>query len=97
VTQVAAVGPYAGTVTEPPALPRRFASTPLMLVVGSAVWGVVTVVLLVAYAVGGRALDIWFVTSIVGWLLGLVGYGIFRWQRAASTRGSRGAQSGLGG
>jgi hypothetical protein len=68
-----------------------------MLVVGSAVWAVVTVVLLLAYAVGGRPLDVWFATSIAGWLLGSVGYGIFRFQRAGSTRGSRGAQSGLDG
>lgn len=84
-------------VTEPPPLPRRFADTPLMLVVGSALWAVVAVVLLVVYAAGGRPLDIWFATSIAGWLLGLVGYGIFRFQRAGSTRGSRGAQSGLDG
>lgn len=90
-------GPYAGTVTEPPPLPRRFADTPLMLAVGSAIWAMVTLVLLVAYAVGARPLDVWFATGIAGWLLGLVGYGIFRWQRAASTRGSRGAQSGFNG
>lgn len=82
-------------MTEPPALPRRFADVPLMLAVGSSLWGVLSVVLLVAYLAGGRPLDIWFTTSVAGWMLGLVGYGVFRWQRAAADQGARGAQEGL--
>lgn len=82
-------------MTEPPALARRFADVPLMLAVGSGLWGALSVVLLVTYLVGGRPLDIWFTTSVAGWALGLIGYGVFRWQRAAADRGSRGAQDGL--
>lgn len=38
-----------------------------------------------------------FWTCIAGFLLGITGYGVFRWQRSASRRGSRGAWKGLAG
>jgi hypothetical protein len=40
-------------------------------------------------------LDIWFTTCVTGAVLGGIGFGIFRWQRAAARRGSRLAQRGL--
>ena len=63
--------------------------------VGTALWLVGAVALLVAYLVGGRPLDVWFTTCVTGVLLGGVGIAIFSWQRAAVRRGSRTAQEGL--
>lgn len=60
--------------------------------VGTTLWFLAWTGLLVAHLVGARPLDIWFGTTTVGWLLGLLGYALFRWQRAASRRGRRGAQ-----
>ena len=34
-------------------------------------------------------------TTLSGGLLGIIGYGVFYWQRRAARRGSRGAQQGL--
>jgi hypothetical protein len=41
---------------------------------------------------GGRPLDIWFDTTLCGWVLGVLGYSVFRWQRWAARTGRRGAQ-----
>jgi amino acid transporter len=37
----------------------------------------------------------WLWTSLAGWVLGVIGFAISAWQRAASRRGSRWAQHGL--
>lgn len=66
-----------------------------MVGAGTGLWFVAWLVLLGAHCLGGRPLDIWFGTTLVGWLLGLLGYGIFRRQRAAARRGDRTAQRGL--
>jgi hypothetical protein len=65
------------------------------VVAGSLLWLAGTVALLVAALVGLRPLDIWFTTCLAGVVLGGIGWGIHAWQRAASRRGSRTAQSGL--
>jgi hypothetical protein len=62
---------------------------------GTALWLLAAVGLLVARLVGGRPLDVWFLTCVTGVLLGGVGVAIFSWQRAAARRGSRTAQQGL--
>lgn len=79
-------------VQEPPPPPPRLLETTSVAAVGSAVWFALWVALLVAHLVIGRPLDIWFDTTLSGWLLGLVGYSIFRWQRWALRSGRRGAQ-----
>ena len=76
---------------EPPLLPRRFSDIYTVVGVGSALWLLGAVALLVS----GRPLDIWFTTCLTGLALGGVGIGIYSWQRAAARRGSRTAQQGL--
>lgn len=63
--------------------------------VGSTLWVLGALVLLGAWLVAGRPLDIAFTTCVAGAVLGGLGYGIFTWQRAAARRGARGAQQGL--
>jgi hypothetical protein len=82
-------------VISPPPLSPRLSRPAVVAVVGSVLWLVAAVVLLVAALLGVRPLDIWFTTCLAGVLLGAVGYGIFAWQRAAARRGSRTAQQGL--
>lgn len=77
-------------MVNPPSLPSRFSDMPTIVGIGSVLWAVAAVVLLLA---GRTGLE--FTTCVVGALLGGVGYGIFRWQRSAARRGSRGAQQGL--
>jgi hypothetical protein len=76
----------------PPGLPPRLTVLPPLIYVGTALWGALACVLLVlryGYDVGP---PIWLWTAIAGAVLGLVGLGVMWWQRAAATRGSRGAQ-----
>ena len=68
---------------------------PTVVGVGTALWLLGAIALLVAHLVGARPLDVWFTTCVTGVLLGGVGIGIYSWQRAASRRGSRTAQEGL--
>jgi Protein of unknown function (DUF2530) len=63
--------------------------------IGSMLWLVGAVALLVAHVVAGRPLDIWFATCVCGLVLGGIGIGIHSWQRAAARRGSRTAQEGV--
>ncbi|MHC8502967.1 DUF2530 domain-containing protein [Pseudonocardia artemisiae] len=67
----------------------------MVVAVGTLGWLAGASVLLLAYLIAGRPLDIWFTTCVAGAVLGGIGYGIFRWQRAAARRGARGAQQGL--
>ncbi|MGI5127123.1 DUF2530 domain-containing protein [Pseudonocardia sp. CA-107938] len=82
-------------MVDPPPLPARLTRITDAVAVGSALWALAAAALFVASLTGGRPLDIWFVTCLVGTALGGLGYGIFRWQRAAARRGSRTAQQGL--
>lgn len=79
----------------PPPLPRRLEEVSVVVAVGTLLWLLGVVALLVAHLVAGRPLDIWFATCVTGVLLGAIGWGIFSWQRAAARRGSRTAQRGL--
>jgi hypothetical protein len=62
---------------------------------GTALWFAAGIALLVAHLHFGRPLDDWFWACVAGSTLGLTGYVLFRWQRHAARRGSRGAQAGL--
>ncbi|MCE0767473.1 DUF2530 domain-containing protein [Pseudonocardia kujensis] len=84
-------------MVDPPPLPRSTADVTLVTAIGTLVWLLGAVGLFVAHLVAGRPLDIWFTTCVSGALLGGIGFGIFRWQRAAARRGSRLAQRGLDG
>jgi Protein of unknown function (DUF2530) len=67
----------------------------LPALVGTVLWFLASAALFVADLAGRRALDQLFWTATAGWVLGLLGYSLFRWQRSAARRGSRSAQSGL--
>ncbi len=82
-------------MVDPPSLPHRLSDMPTVVGIGSALWLLGAVVLLALWLVAGRPLDVWFATCLAGGGLGALGYGIFRWQRSAARRGSRGAQQGL--
>jgi hypothetical protein len=82
-------------VHEPPPPPPALVDTARVVGVATAVWFVVWAGLLVAHWAGARPLDIWFSTTLCGWVLGLMGYSVFRWQRWAARTGRRGAQSGV--
>jgi len=79
----------------PPPLPARFTDVHTVVGIGSMLWLVGAVALLVAHVVAGRPLDIWFTTCVCGLVLGGIGIGIHSWQRAAARRGSRTAQEGV--
>jgi hypothetical protein len=68
---------------------------PTVVGVGTALWLLGALTLLVVHLAAGRPLGIAFTTCVTGVLLGGVGIAIFSWQRAAARRGSRLAQEGL--
>ena len=80
---------------EPPPLSPRLSHVQTVAVVGTTLWLLGAAVLLAAWALTGRPLDIWFTTCVAGALLGGFGYGVYSWQRAATRRGSRSVQQGL--
>ncbi|OLT10754.1 hypothetical protein BJF78_05600 [Pseudonocardia sp. CNS-139] len=86
--------PYSRGV-HPPPLPPRLSQVRTVVVVGSVLWLLGAVALLVAALVGAHPLDIWFTTCLAGMALGGLGWCIYLSQRAAARRGSRGAQRGL--
>jgi Protein of unknown function (DUF2530) len=77
---------------EPPPLPPRLTAPVPVILVGSAVWLAVAVVLGVLAAVGARPLDLWFAVAVAGVGLGALGLGIIALQRRALRRGVKGAQ-----
>jgi hypothetical protein len=82
-------------VQDPPPPPPRLTDVTTVVAVGTGIWFLAWLGLLVAHLLAGRPLDIWFGATLCGWGLGLLGYTVFRWQRRAARRGSRGAQRGL--
>lgn len=58
---------------------------------GTALWFLGFLLVLIFDRANGTLL--W--TTLSGGVLGIIGYGVFRWQRRAARRGSRTAQSGL--
>jgi hypothetical protein len=80
---------------ELPPQPARLTDVTFVVAAITIVWFLSWVTFLILHLVAGRPIDIWFTTTLVGWLLGLLGYSVFRWQRHAARRGSRSAQRGL--
>ncbi|NUT48808.1 MAG: DUF2530 domain-containing protein [Saccharothrix sp.] len=80
----------AAPLPAPPPLPPKLTDPVPVVVVGTALWFLAAVVVLLF---GGAQIVVW--TCLAGGVLGIIGYGIFRWQRSAARRGSRTAQSGL--
>lgn len=78
------------SLPSPPALPPRLADPVPAILGGTALWLVALVVL---FLFDADALWLW--TSASGVALGIIGYGVFTWQRLAARRGSRSAQQGL--
>ncbi|MGH3560734.1 MAG: DUF2530 domain-containing protein [Mycobacterium sp.] len=76
--------------SEPPPLPAALLEVWPVIAVGAVAWLVATVA---AFLV--PALDSWRPVTVAGLGVGLLGTGIFLWQRDAVRRGARGAQSGL--
>ncbi|GGP34795.1 DUF2530 domain-containing protein [Saccharothrix coeruleofusca] len=75
----------------PPPLPPRLLDPVPVIVAGTGLWFLAFLGVLL-FARDNTTL-LW--TCLCGGLLGLIGYGVFSWQRAASRRGSRTAQRGL--
>nr|WP_216217646.1 DUF2530 domain-containing protein [Amycolatopsis aidingensis] len=74
----------------PPELPKRLLELRPVVVVGTGLWLAAFLVLLLTGQDG-----VWLWTTLAGWILGAIGFGIMAWQRAAARRGTRGAQRGL--
>lgn len=81
----------ATTPTAAPPLPAPLADPRPVMVVGTLVWLVATVVVTVR-GLRGDGLGEAFVTCLVGLALGAVGYTIFYLQRRQVRRGGRGQQ-----
>ncbi|MFT7839411.1 DUF2530 domain-containing protein [Saccharothrix sp. BKS2] len=76
----------------PPPLPPRLADPVPAIVGGAVLWLLAAAVVLVFWREERTLL--W--TCLSGAALGLVGYGVFAWQRSAARRGKRTAQRGQG-
>ena len=74
----------------PPPLPARLQEQWPVIGAGALAWLIATIL---AFAV--PALESWRPVSIAGLCVGVVGTSIFLWQRSASRRGARGAQTGF--
>ena len=75
---------------QPPPLRPALLSPWAVIVVGTAAW-----LTAAAAAFLVSALTNWRPVTLAGLGVGLLGTGIFLWQRAAARRGARGAQTGL--
>ena len=76
---------------QPPPLPTKLLEVWPVIGVGAVGWLVASVA---AFTV--PALDGWRPVTLAGLATGVLGTGIFLWQRDAARRGARGAQAGLG-
>lgn len=71
---------------DPPPLPRRLADPMVAVRAATLAWFAGFLGLGSAWLVAGRPLDVWFGTCLCGWILGVVGIAILRWQRSAARR-----------
>ncbi|MBB5153796.1 DUF2530 domain-containing protein [Saccharopolyspora phatthalungensis] len=78
-----------------PPLPRGLADPTPVVLVGTGLWLAGLVLFGIRDWAGGWDIQFW--TCLAGAALGILGYGVFRWQRSAARRGSRGAWQGLSG
>ncbi|MFD0206358.1 MULTISPECIES: DUF2530 domain-containing protein [Saccharothrix] len=76
----------------PPPLPPKLADPVPAIAVGTALWWLA----LAGALVFGDGFGVVAWTCLSGGVLGIIGYGIFTWQRSAARRGSRTAQHGQG-
>jgi hypothetical protein len=79
-----------GQNPEPPPLPAPLLEVWPVIATGALAWVVAAVV---AFAV--PTLETWQPVTLAGLAVGLLGTGIFLWQRDAARRGARGAQTGF--
>jgi Protein of unknown function (DUF2530) len=79
-----------GKSPEPPSLPAALLEVWPVVAVGALAWLVAAVA---AFTV--PALEMWRPVTVAGLGVGLLGTGIFLWQRDAARRGARGAQTGF--
>lgn len=88
-----------GTFSEPlrptPQLSPRLLALWPVVITGTTLWGLLTVVLAIAHYGFEVTPPIWLWTAISGVLLGLLGMGVMVVQRSGSRRGLKGAQRGL--
>ncbi|OBJ68056.1 DUF2530 domain-containing protein [Mycobacterium sp. 1274756.6] len=78
------------TTVAPPPLPASLTEPTPVIAAGALAWLVAAVA---AFLV--PALESWRPVTVAGLGVGLLGTGIFLWQRSAVRRGARGAQTGL--
>ena len=74
----------------PPPLPTALQDPQPVIMAGTLLWVVATIAAFTVPALHG-----WRPITLAGLGVSVVGTSIFLWQRAASRRGARGAQSGL--
>ncbi|MBE9374023.1 DUF2530 domain-containing protein [Saccharopolyspora sp. HNM0983] len=79
-----------------PRLPHKLIDPTPVVLAGTLLWTAGAVWFGVDAAAGGQW-SIQFWTSAAGTGLGVIGFGVFRWQRSAARRGSRGSWQGLSG
>ena len=77
-------------LAEPPALPAALLDPVPMIAVGTIVWLAAAIA---SFTIADLAT--WRPVTIAGLGVGALGTGIFRWQRSAARRGTKGAQDGL--
>ena len=79
------------SLPSPPPLPPRLADPVPAIVGGTVLWALAFLYFLI-FDVGN---EVWLWSCFAGMTLGIMGYGVFAWQRRASRRGSKGAQRGV--
>jgi Protein of unknown function (DUF2530) len=79
-----------GKSPEPPQLPAALLEVWPVITAGALAWLVAAVAAFVM-----PALETWRPVTVAGLGVGLLGTGIFLWQRDAARRGARGAQTGF--
>jgi hypothetical protein len=84
--------PAARELAVPPPLSTRLTDPNRPVAVGTALWFLAFVALLIAHYGFGAGSTLVLTTCLSGWVLGLIGLGILYWQRSAARRGSRSAQ-----
>lgn len=83
------------TLRPVPALPPRLVELFPIVIVGTILWLIGFLVLLLRCLLTGASPDVWLWTTVAGIVISCLGLGIMTWQRAAARRGSRGAQTGI--
>jgi hypothetical protein len=88
-------GRIATEKSPPPPLPPRLLALAPVVYIGTALWLVALVVLVIARYGFDAGPPIWMWTALAGFVLSLIGLPIMYWQQRASRRGARGAQRNL--